>query len=162
MGEVYRARDTRLNRVVALKVLPDTLLHDQDPLARFRREAQVLATLSHPNIATIHGLEETDGVRALVMEFVEGRTLADLLASPHATGGGLPDRLSLNDALAIARQIAGALEAAHEQDIIHRDLKPANIIVRDDGTVKVLDLGLDKALEPAAARAPQESEPTVT
>jgi len=157
MGEVYRARDTRLNRVVALKILPDTLLHDQDPLARFRREAQVLASLSHPNIATIHGLEETDGVRALVMEFVEGRTLADLLASPHTTGGGRSDRLSLNDSLAIARQIAEALEAAHEQDIIHRDLKPANIIVRDDGTVKVLDFGLAKAQESALAGASHAS-----
>jgi eukaryotic-like serine/threonine-protein kinase len=162
MGEVYRARDTRLNRVVALKILPDTLLHDQDPLARFRREAQVLASLSHPNIATIHGLEETDGVRALVMEFVEGRTLADLLALPHTTGGGRSDRLSLNDSLAIARQIAEALEAAHEQGIIHRDLKPANIIVRDDGTVKVLDFGLAKAQESALAGASHEGEPTVT
>src|SRR5688572_30538892 len=140
MGQVYRARDTRLNRDVAVKILPDAYLHDRDPLARFRREAQVLASLNHPNIATIHGLEETDGVRALVMEFVEGRTLADVIAgSRTGQSGRPPDRLSLQEALSIARQIADALEAAHEHGIVHRDLKPANVMVRHDGTVKVLD-----------------------
>ena len=168
MGQVYRARDTRLNRDVAVKILPDALLHDQDPLARFRREAQVLASLNHPNIATIHGLEESDGVRALVMEFVDGRTLAEIIAgSPTGTGAGV-ERLSLTEAVNIARQIAEALQAAHEQGIIHRDLKPANIIVRNDGTVKVLDFGLAKALEPAypgapaGAGAPIETAATVT
>ena len=168
MGQVYRARDTRLNRDVAVKILPDALLHDQDPLARFRREAQVLASLNHPNIATIHGLEESDGVRALVMEFVEGRTLAEIIAGSPAGSGAPVERLSLSEAVNIARQIAEALEAAHEQGIIHRDLKPANVIVRDDGTVKVLDFGLAKALDPAYAAAqagvggPIATAPTVT
>jgi Tol biopolymer transport system component len=168
MGQVYRARDTRLNRDVAVKILPDALLHDHDPLARFRREAQVLASLNHPNIATIHGLEESDGVRALVMEFVEGRTLAEIIAGSRAGGGAPVERLSLSDAVNIARQIAEALEAAHEQGIIHRDLKPANVIVREDGAVKVLDFGLAKALDPAyaaaqaAVGAPMGTAPTVT
>ena len=150
MGQVYRARDTRLNRDVAIKLLPDSFLHDHDPLARFRREAQLLASLNHPNIATIHGFEETDGVRALVMEFVEGRTLAELIAGTPTSQSGVAEKLSLAEALSIARQIAEALETAHEHGIIHRDLKPANIIVRDDGMVKVLDFGLAKALEPAS------------
>src|SRR5678815_1133728 len=128
MGEVYRARDTRLKRDVALKILPESFASDPDRLARFQREAEVLASLSHPNIATIHGLEESDGTRALVMELVEGETLADRIAR-----GPVP----LDEALPIARQITEALEAAHEQGIIHRDLKPANIKVRPDGTVKV-------------------------
>jgi serine/threonine protein kinase len=142
MGEVYQARDTRLKRDVALKVLPDTFAQDTDRLARFQREAELLATLNHPNIAGIYGLEESNGVRALVLELVEGPTLADRIAK-----GAIP----LDDALPIARQIAEALEAAHEQGIIHRDLKPADIKVRPDGTVKVLDFGLAKLADPTAA-----------
>jgi serine/threonine-protein kinase len=150
MGVVYRARDAKLNRDVALKVLPDTLAGDPDRLARFQREAQVLAALNHPNIAHIYGLEG----HAIVMELVEGPTLADLLAA---------GALSPPDALPIARQIAEALEAAHEQGIIHRDLKPANVKVRPDGTVKVLDFGLAKALDPAAASGVQAmNSPTLT
>ena len=159
MGQVYRARDTRLNRDVALKLLPDVPQFDVDPLARFRREAQVLASLNHPNIATVHGFEEADGTRAMVMEFVEGRTLADLLS----------DRLPLSEAIDIARQITEALEAAHANGIIHRDLKPANVIVRDDGMVKVLDFGLAKATDPATAaltdsvgNSPTVASPAVT
>src|SRR5204862_2096245 len=124
MGQVYRARDMKLNRDVALKVLPDSFATDPDRLARFTREAQTLASLNHPNIAQIHGLEESDGVRALVMELVEGQTLADRIAK-----GAIP----FEEVLPIAEQIALALEAAHEQGIIHRDLKPANIMVRPDG-----------------------------
>jgi hypothetical protein len=139
MGEVYRAHDTKLNRDVAIKVLLPSVANDPDRLARFSREAQVLASLNHPQIAQIHGLEEANGVRALVMELVEGPTLADRIAT-----GPIP----LAEALPIARQIAEALEAAHEQGIIHRDLKPTNIKVRPDGTVKVLDFGLAKAMEP--------------
>jgi Tol biopolymer transport system component len=152
MGEVYRARDTRLNRDVALKIIPAAPRHDPDPLARFRREVQVLASLNHPNIATVHGFEEADGLRAMVMEFVHGRTLAEIMAGRGASqsGPGSP-ALTLGEALEIARQIADALEAAHEQGIVHRDLKPANVMVRDDGTVKVLDFGLAKTLEPALA-----------
>ena len=142
MGEVYRARDTKLNRDVALKVLPELLAADPDRLARLTREAQLLASLNHPNIAAIHGLEDSDGVRALVLELVDGPTLADRIAL-----GAIP----VPEALTIARQIADALEAAHEHGIVHRDLKPANIKVRHDGTVKVLDFGLAKALEPAQA-----------
>jgi serine/threonine protein kinase len=142
MGEVYRARDTKLNRNVALKILPDAFADDPDRLARFTREAQTLAALNHPNIAHVHGLEESGGVRALVMELVEGEDLAQRLVR-----GPIP----LDEALPIAKQIAEALEAAHEQGIIHRDLKPANIKVRDDGAVKVLDFGLAKALAGEAA-----------
>jgi serine/threonine protein kinase/Tol biopolymer transport system component len=138
MGQVYRAHDTKLNRDVALKVLSDSFANDPDRLARFTREAQTLASLNHPNIAHIHGLEESGGVRALVMELVEGDDLSQRL-----TRGAIP----LDDALAVAKQIAEALEAAHEQGIIHRDLKPANVKVRADGVVKVLDFGLAKALE---------------
>ena len=138
MGEVYRARDTTLNRDVALKVLPEAFASRSDRLARFEREAQLLASLNHPNIAAIYGLRRSNA-SALVLELVEGPTLADRIA-----GGPLP----LDEALPIARQIAEALEAAHEHGIIHRDLKPANIKVRPDGTVKVLDFGLAKALEP--------------
>jgi serine/threonine-protein kinase len=156
MGEVYRAHDTKLNRDIALKVLLPEVSDDPERLARFRREAQILASLNHPNIAHIYGLEESDGVVALVLELVDGETLADRIAR-----GPIP----LDDALPIARQIAEALEAAHEQGIIHRDLKPANIKVRDDGTVKVLDFGLAKALEPTvasgSAAAPTNS-PTIT
>src|SRR5688572_15930989 len=142
MGEVYRARDTRLKRDVALKILPDSFATDPDRLLRFQREAEVLASLNHPNIAAIYGIEESNGTRALVMELVEGPTLADRIAQ-----GPIP----VDEALPIAKQIAEALEAAHEQGIIHRDLKPANIKVRPDGTVKVLDFGLAKALEPSSA-----------
>ena len=145
MGEVYRARDTRLNRDAAIKILPAAPRQEPDPLARFRREAQVLASLNHPNIAMVYGFEEADGLRAMVMEFVQGRTLADIIG----TQDGSP-ALGLSEALEIARQIAAALEAAHEQGIVHRDLKPANIVVRDDGTVKVLDFGLAKTLQPVS------------
>jgi serine/threonine-protein kinase len=142
MGEVYRARDTNLNRDVALKVLPETFANDPDRLARFTREAQTLAALNHSNIAHIHGLEESTPVRALVMELVEGATLADRIAQ-----GPIP----LAEALPIARQITEALEAAHEQGIIHRDLKPANIKVRTDGSVKLLDFGIAKAMHPSSS-----------
>src|SRR5262245_30941993 len=121
MGEVYRARDTRLKRDVALKILPESFANDSDRLARFQREAEVLASLNHPHIAQIYGIEESNGTRALVMELVDGETLADRVAR-----GAVP----VGEALPIARQIAEALEAAHEQGIIHRDLKPANIKVR--------------------------------
>jgi len=153
MGEVYRARDTKLNREVALKVLPDLFAHDSDRLARFQREAQVLASLNHPNIAAIYGLEESDGVRALVLELVEGPTLADRIAQ-----GTVP----LDEALPIARQIAEALEAAHEHGVVHRDLKPANVKVRPDGTAKVLDFGLAKAMETAPAAASLTESPTLS
>ncbi len=139
MGEVYRATDTKLHREVALKVLPASFTHDAARVARFTREAQVLASLNHPNIGGIYGLEEAHGSIALVLELIEGPTLADLLANSTA--------LPLDQALGIARQIAAALEAAHERSIVHRDLKPANIKVRADGTVKVLDFGLAKALD---------------
>jgi serine/threonine-protein kinase len=157
MGEVYRARDTTLNRDVAIKVLPDLFASDPDRLARFQREAQVLASLNHPNIAAIYGLEDANGVKALVMELVEGDTLAERLRHVGADlrvgagGGHAGPPMHVEEALVIARQIADALEAAHEQGIIHRDLKPANIKVRADGTVKVLDFGLAKLVGPAEA-----------
>src|SRR5512138_3881690 len=154
MGEVYRARDTKLQRDVALKILPEAFATDGERLARFEREAHVLAALNHPNIAAIYGVEDSGDVRALVMELVEGETLAD-----HIAHGPLP----LDEALPIARQIADALEAAHEQGIVHRDLKPANIKVRPDGVVKVLDFGLAKAAGPAAAMSVSSSmSPTIT
>ena len=154
MGQVYRARDTKLSRDVALKVLPESVADDSDRLARFTREAQTLASLNHPNIAHIHGLEESGGVRALVMELVEGEDLSQRLAR-----GPIP----VDEALPVAKQITEALEAAHEQGIIHRDLKPANIKVRSDGTVKVLDFGLAKALgPPAASSADVLTSPTLT
>jgi len=154
MGEVYRATDTKLKRQVAIKILPSSLAADPDRLARFQREAEVLASLNHPNIAAIYGLEDADGVKALVMKLVEGEDLAQRI-----TRGAI----SLDEALPIARQIAEALEAAHEQGIIHRDLKPANIKVRDDGTVKVLDFGLAKAMEPTVGSLPSVSQsPTIT
>ena len=140
MGEVYRAHDSKLNRDVAMKVLPESFLHDRDRLARFQREAHVLASLNHPNIAAIYGLEEAGEVRALVMELAEGSTLADRIVQAP---------IPLDESVIIARQIADALEAAHDQGIVHRDLKPANIKVKADGTVKVLDFGLAKAMEPA-------------
>jgi eukaryotic-like serine/threonine-protein kinase len=141
MGEVYRARDVRLNREVAVKILPDAFARDPDRLARFEREAQALAALNDPHIAQIYGVEESNDVQALVMELVEGEDLAARVAR-----GPIP----LGDALPIARQIAGALEAAHERGIVHRDLKPANVKVTDDGRVKLLDFGLAKAMEPMA------------
>jgi len=159
MGEVYRARDSRLGRDVAIKILPREFKDDPDRLARFEREARVLASLNHPHIGAIYGLEEAGDVTALVMELVEGEDLAQKIQGLRAKGSGLP----LDEALAIARQIAEALEAAHEQGIVHRDLKPANIKVRPDDTVKVLDFGLAKALEPpAAARGDVTASPTIT
>jgi len=143
MGEVYRATDTKLGREVAIKVLPEAFAQDSDRMARFTREAQVLASLNHPNIAAIYGVEE----RALVMELIEGQTLK----------GPLP----LQTALDYARQIAAALEAAHEKGIVHRDLKPGNIMVTPAGVVKVLDFGLARAQEAAAADRVEDS-PTRT
>ena len=161
MGEVYRARDTKLNRDVALKILPDAFASDPDRLARFTREAQTLASLNHPNIAHIYGLEESPsagsgqaGIRALVMELVEGEDLSQRIAR-----GAIP----LDEALPIARQICEALEAAHEHGIIHRDLKPANIKVTPDGVVKVLDFGLAKLAHPdaMAGHADVTASPTI-
>jgi eukaryotic-like serine/threonine-protein kinase len=154
MGEVYRATDTNLKRSVAIKVLPEAVANDANRLARFQREAETLAALNHPHIAQIYGLEKSAGITALVMELVEGPTLAERI-----TRGAL----TIEEALAIAKQIAEALEAAHEQGIVHRDLKPANIKVREDGTAKVLDFGLAKATQPAAAMSPTATEsPTIT
>ena len=152
MGQVYQATDTKLKRQVALKILPEAFSADPERLARFQREAEVLASLNHPNIAAIHGLEESNDIRALVLELVEGPTLADRIAQ-----GAIP----LGEALPIAKQVAEALEAAHEAGVIHRDLKPANIKVREDGTVKVLDFGLAKALDPNPTGDPSQS-PTLT
>ena len=148
MGEVYRARDTQLGREVALKILPESLAKDPDRVARFRREAQLLASLNHPHIGAIYALEERGDVPILVLELVEGQTLAELIAARRVNGttGSPASGLSINETLTIARQIADALEAAHEEGVIHRDLKPANIKVRPDGTVKVLDFGIAKAL----------------
>jgi eukaryotic-like serine/threonine-protein kinase len=150
MGEVYRARDTKLGREVALKVLPNTFAGDPERMARFQREAEFLASLNHPNIAAIYGLEESNGIRALVMELVEGPTLAERIGEQ-----GMP----LEEALPIARQIAGALEYAHEKGIVHRDLKPANVKLTVDGDVKVLDFGLARALE---APAPSAGNPSLS
>ena len=153
MGEVYRSRDTRLNRDVALKVLPEVYARDAERMARFEREAQLLASLNHPNIAILHGLEESEGVRALVMELVEGPTLAERIAA-----GPIP----VEEALPIARQIAEALEAAHEKGIVHRDLKPANVKVTSEGKVKVLDFGLAKAFTDESPGADPARSPTLT
>src|SRR5262245_30162940 len=153
MGEVYRATDTTLARSVAIKVLPESVASAAERLARFEREAKTLASLNHPNIAQVYGFEKADGVRALVMELVEGPTLADRIAA-----GPIP----LDEALQIARQIAEALEAAHDNGIIHRDLKPANVKVRNDGTVKVLDFGLAKAMDTVAAVSGMSLSPTIT
>ena len=152
MGEVYRARDTKLGRDVAIKVVADAFLSDPERLARFEREARVLATLNHPHIGAIYGLEEADGIRGLVLELVEGETIAERLAA-----GPLP----IQEALAAARQIADALEAAHEKGIVHRDLKPANIKITPDGVVKVLDFGLAKVFARAGAGSDVSQTPTV-
>ena len=153
MGEVYRATDTKLKRLVAVKILPPALAADPDRLARLQREAEVLASLNHPHIAAIYGLEDADGVKALVMELVEGEDLAQRIAR-----GPIP----LDEVLPIAKQIAEALDAAHEQGIVHRDLKPANIRIRPDGTVKVLDFGLAKAMEPVGMATDVSRSPTIT
>src|SRR5579872_5467350 len=149
MGEVWRATDTRLNRDVAIKILPDAFVQDADRLARFTREAQVLASLNHPNIAVIYGVEE----RALIMELVEGATLGELISQ-----GAIPPE----EALPIAAQIAESLEYAHERGIVHRDLKPANIKVTPEGRVKVLDFGLAKALSVETGASDAGSSPTLT
>jgi serine/threonine protein kinase len=148
MGEVYRAHDSKLNREVALRILPELSIPDADRLARFKREAQVLASLNHPNIGTIYGFEDLDGRHALVLELIDGQTLAERIVQ---------GRIPMDEALAVARQIAAALEAAHEQGVVHRDLKPANIKLRPNGTVKVLDFGLAK-LSAASDSAKQASD----
>ena len=153
MGEVYRARDTKLGRDVALKVLPEAFVSDAERMARFQREAQVLASLNHPNIAAIYGLEESGSMPALVMELVDGPTLAERLR---------PGGIALEEALLIARQIADALEAAHERGIGHRDLKPSNIKVTPEGKVKLLDFGLAKAFEVEGSATDLSSSPTAT
>lgn len=153
MGEVYRARDTRLGREVALKVLPTAFASDPERMARFQREAQVLASLNHPRIGAIYGFEDSNGIRALVMELIEGPTLADRIAR-----GAIP----VDEALPLAREIAEALEAAHDRGIVHRDLKPANVKITPDGNVKVLDFGLAKAVEGDASSTDIQNSPTLT
>jgi serine/threonine-protein kinase len=153
MGEVYRARDTRLGREVALKVLPTAFASDPERMARFQREAQVLASLNHPRIGAIYGFEDSNGVRALVMELIEGPTLADRIAR-----GPIP----IDEALPLAREIAEALEAAHDRGIVHRDLKPANIKITSDGDVKVLDFGLAKAVEGDVSSTDIQNSPTIS
>ena len=156
MGEVYRAEDTKLKREVAIKVLPEEFAQDKERLARFEREAQLLASLNHPNIASIYGIEDADGVKALILELVEGPTLAERIAE-----GAIP----VDEAIAIAKQVAEALEAAHGDGVIHRDLKPANVKLTEDGQVKVLDFGLAKALRgdaPVGADSELSQSPTLT
>ncbi len=153
MGEVYRAHDSKLGRDVALKVLPEAFARDADRMARFQREAKVLASLNHPNIASIYGLEDSGSTHALVMELVEGTTLADRIKS-----GPIP----IDEALRIAKQITEALEYAHERGIVHRDLKPANVKVTSDDAVKVLDFGLAKAIEGDAASMDIANSPTIS
>lgn len=153
MGEVYRAIDTKLGRAVALKVLPEYFAGDPERMRRFEREAKVLASLDHPNIAAIYGFEDYSGVHVLVMELLEGPTLADQLSRSS---------LSQKEALAYAKQICEALEYAHERGIVHRDLKPANVKVTHEGTVKLLDFGLATMLEGEGASADITSSPTIT
>src|SRR5712692_2570089 len=154
MGEVYRARDTRLGRDVAIKILPDAFAHDPERLARFRREAQVLAALNHPHIGGIYGLDEASGRQFLVLELVDGESLDRRIARGP---------ILVDEALSIAKQIAEALEAAHEKGIIHRDLKPANIALTNDGHVKVLDFGLAKATEASSSGSIDvTNSPTIT
>ena len=153
MGEVYLATDSKLDRKVAIKVLPETMTRDRERVARFEREAKLLASLNHPNIAAVHGFDASDGTRFLVMEYVEGETLGS-----HLKNGAV----AVEDALDIAKQIAEALEAAHEQGVIHRDLKPANVMIREDGTVKVLDFGLAKAMSDEPSGGADANSPTIT
>src|SRR5215471_3189507 len=153
MGEVYRAKDTKLGRDVALKILPASFTSDPERVARFRREAQVLASLNHPHIGQIYGLEEVDGTQFLVLELVDGESLDKRIARGP---------IQVDEALGIARQIAEALEAAHEKGIIHRDLKPANIAMTTDGNVKVLDFGLAKAVESTSGTVDAMNSPTIT
>src|SRR6516225_591174 len=152
MGEVYRARDNKLKREVAIKFLPDEFSRDGDRTSRFQREAEILASLNHPNIGAIYDLAEFNGARFLVLELVEGETLAARIAR-----GPVP----IDDALEITKQICDALEAAHERGIIHRDLKPANVKITPDGKVKVLDFGLAKAIEDAPANTTLSNSPTM-
>jgi serine/threonine protein kinase len=152
MGEVYRARDTKLKRDVAIKILPDEFARDADRVSRFQREAEVLASVNHPNIAAIYDLQETRGSRYLVLELVEGETLADRIAR-----GPIP----VEEALNIAKSICEALEAAHEKGIIHRDLKPANVKITPDGKVKVLDFGLARAMEAGSIGTNLSNSPTL-
>src|SRR3990172_9482452 len=153
MGVVYRARDAKLGRDVAIKVLPADLSHDAERLSRFEREARLLASLNHPNVATLHGFEEASGTRFLVMELVEGETLADRIARGP---------ILIDEALSLFRQMAEGLEAAHDKGIIHRDLKPGNVKVTPEGKVKVLDFGLAKVFSAGPASGPQSESPTVT
>jgi serine/threonine protein kinase len=153
MGEVYQAKDQKLGRDVAIKVLPHEFAQDTDRVARFQREAKLLASLNHPNIAAIYGLEESDGMNFIVMELVEGQTLDDRIKSGP---------ISVEEALKLALQIAEALEAAHEKGVIHRDLKPANIKVTPDGKVKVLDFGLAKAFAGEQADLNLSNSPTLS
>jgi len=155
MGEVYRARDTKLGREVAIKVLPEAFATDPERVARFKREAQILASLNHPNIAALYGMEQDGDRHFLIMELVEGETIAERLKT-H--GSGLP----VDAALAIARQITEALEAAHEKAVVHRDLKPANVKITPEEKVKVLDFGLAKAMEPAITNASLTNSPTLS
>ncbi|MEQ1759307.1 MAG: serine/threonine-protein kinase, partial [Vicinamibacterales bacterium] len=161
MGQVYRGTDTTLGRQVAIKILPEAFAADPERLARFEREAKTLASLNHPNIAAIYAVEKSGGTHALVMELVEGDDLSELIVRRAGPSG--PAGLPVDEALPIAKQIAEALEAAHEQGIIHRDLKPANIKVRPDGAVKVLDFGLAKAMDAPNPMSPSVSQaPTIT
>ncbi len=153
MGEVYLAFDSKLDRNVAIKVLPETMTRDKERVARFEREAKLLASLNHPNIAAIHGFDDSEGIRFLIMEYVEGETLSQRL-----DGGPFP----VEDALDVAKQMAEALEAAHEKGVIHRDLKPGNVMVRPDGTVKVLDFGLAKAMAEESSGPVAADAPTIT
>jgi eukaryotic-like serine/threonine-protein kinase len=153
MGEVYRAFDRKLNREIALKVLPSMLADDADYVARFRREAQILASLNHPNIAAVYGYEESNGIRSLVMELIEGPTLAQRMAAGP---------ILLEEALRVARQIADALETAHDRGIVHRDLKPANVKITPEDKVKVLDFGLAKSPARESATLDPANSPTLT